>query len=58
MYFTENVIYVPLGVVQKQMKTPMNGFVLHVNNNLENQFPTKKNSLDSGRAIFLQESIL
>ena len=48
-----------LGVVQKQMKSPMNGFVLHVNNNLENQFSTKKkNSLDYGQAIFLQQSIL
>ena len=26
----------------------MNGFVLHVNNNLENQFSTKKGSLDCG----------
>ena len=34
--------FLPLGVVQKQMKCPMNGFVLHVNNNLENQFSTKK----------------
>ena len=24
----------------------MNGFVLHLNNNLENQFSTKKSSLD------------
>ena len=50
--------FLPLGVVQKQMKSPMNGFVLHVNNNLENQFSTKKNSLDCGQAIFLQQSIL
>ena len=34
--------FLPLGVVQKQMKCPMNGFVLHVNNILENQFSTKK----------------
>ena len=47
-----------LGVVQKQMKSPMNGFVLLVNNYLENQFSTKKNSLDCGQAIFLQQSIL
>ena len=33
--------FLPLGVVQKQMKSPMNGFVLRVNNNLENQFSTK-----------------
>ena len=26
--------FLPLGVVQKQMKSPMNGFVLQVNNNL------------------------
>ena len=44
--------FLPLGVVQKQMKSPMNGFVLHVNNNLENQFSTKK------KLIFLQHSIL
>ena len=50
--------FLPLGVVQKQMKDPMNRFVLHVNNNLENQFSTKKNSLDCGQAIFLQQSIL
>ena len=36
----------------------MNGFALYVNNNLENQFSTKKNSLDCGQAIFLQQSIL
>ena len=36
----------------------MNGFVLHVNNNLENQFSPKKNSLDCGQTIFLQQSIL
>ena len=30
----------PLGVVQKEMKSPMNGFVLHVNNNLENHQKT------------------
>ena len=29
-------------VVLKQMKSPMNGFVLYVNNNLENQFSTEK----------------
>ena len=29
-------------VVLKQMKSLMNGFVLHVNNYLENQFSTKK----------------
>ena len=34
--------FLPLGVVQKQMKSPMNGFVFHVNNYLENQFSTKK----------------
>ena len=34
--------FLPLYVAQKQMKSPMNGFVLHVNNNLENQFSTKK----------------
>ena len=45
-------------VVLKQMKSPMNGFVLHVNNNLENQFSPKKNSLDCGQTIFLQQSIL
>ena len=28
--------FLPLGVVQKKMKSPMNGFVLHVNKNLEN----------------------
>ena len=28
--------FLPLDVVQKKMKSPMNGFVLHVNNNLEN----------------------
>ena len=40
--------FLSLGVVQKQMRSPMNGFVLHVNNNLENQFSTKKGSLDCG----------
>ena len=45
-------------VVLKQMKSPMNGFVLHVNNSLENQFSTKKSSLDCGQVIFLQQSIL
>ena len=34
--------FLPLYVVQKQMKSPRNGFVLHVNNNLKNQFSTKK----------------
>ena len=33
--------FLPLGVVQKQMKSPMNGFFLHVNNYLENQFSTR-----------------
>ena len=45
-------------VVLKQMKSLMNGFVLHVNNNLENQFSLKKNSLDCGQTIFLKQSIL
>ena len=36
----------------------MNGFVLHVNNNLENQFSTKKNPLDCDQALFLQQSML
>ena len=34
--------FLPLYVVQKQMKSPMNGFVLHVNNNLKITFPRKK----------------
>ena len=38
--------FLSLRVVQKQMRSPMNGFVLHLNNNLENQFSTKKSSLD------------
>ena len=50
--------FLPLGFVQKQMKSPMNGFVLHGNNYLENQFSTKKNPLDCGQAIFLEQSIL
>ena len=37
--------FLSLGVVQKQMKSPMDGHVLHVNNNLENQFSTKKKKL-------------
>ena len=32
----------PWGVVQKRTRYPMNGFILHVNNYLENQFPTTK----------------
>ena len=50
--------FFPFGVVQKKMKIQMNGFVLHVNNNLENQFSKKKNSLDCGQVLFLQQSML
>ena len=44
--------FLPLGVVQKQMKSPMNGFVLHVNNYLENQFSTKKTPSISAKPYF------
>ena len=44
--------FLPLGVVQKQMKSPMNGFVLHVNNNLENQFSTKKTPSIAAKPYF------
>ena len=44
--------FLPLGVVQKQMKCPMNGFVLHVNNNLENQFSTKKTPSIAAKPYF------
>ena len=44
--------FLPLGVVQKQMKSPMNGFVLHVNNYLENQFSTKKAPSISAKPYF------
>ena len=41
-----------LGVVQKQMKSPMNGFVLLVNNYLENQFSTKKTPSTAAKPYF------
>ena len=44
--------FLPLYVVQKQMKSPMNGFVLHVNNNLKNQFSTKKTSSIAAKPYF------
>ena len=44
--------FLPLGVVQKQMKSPMNGFVLHVNNCLENQFSTKKTPSIAAKPYF------
>ena len=40
------------GVVQKQMKSPMNGFILHVNNYLENLFSTKKTPSIAAKPYF------
>ena len=45
-----------LGVVHKQMKSPMNGFVLHENNYLQNQFPTKKTPSIAAKPYFFSRA--
>ena len=50
--------FLPIYVVQKQMKSLMIGFVLHMNNNLKQSVFHEKNPLDCGQAIFLYRSIL
>ena len=44
--------FLPIGVVQKHMRSPMNGFVLHVNNYLENQFSTKRTPSTAAKPYF------
>ena len=44
--------FLPFGVVQKQMKSPMNGFVLHENNYRRNQFSTKKTPSIAAKPYF------